>query len=171
MAFVPGQKLRASDLNLLIPRVAYVAADVTVNNSITMVDATGLSFSLDANSKYIWDCGLYYTSNETADMKCQWLGPTGVGGTWGLYGIQASANTVNAGGVLEAFRMTGYGTGNVQSVSGSDDFSGVMICRPSGYVFTGGTSGTWKMQFAQNVANVSNTIIRVGSWVSLTRVI
>lgn len=167
MAFTAGQKLRASDLNIALPTMAYVTSDVTVNNSITMVNATGLSIALEANAKYAWDGVIGYASNTTADIKFALNGPAGVTGWWGFYGVVGSSTVGSTAGYIEAYRPETFSDVGSQVVSGDNTFA--MQCRPAGYVVTSTTPGTLQIRFAQSVANASNTTIAAGSWIRLVR--
>ncbi len=68
MAFVAGEKIRASKLNAGQPLMAYVASDVSVISTTSMVNITGLVVPLEANALYAWDAYLGYVANETGDI-------------------------------------------------------------------------------------------------------
>ncbi len=151
----------------LVPGLATIgraSADVTKNNSTTLGDVTGCGVALAANAGYLVEAWLAYDSNNTADIRFSWTVPSGATGTWAGFGVP-TADTDRIGeqdtgvvlfGTLLAF--TGDGGGVPASA------------KPAGFITTASTAGTLQLQFAQNVANVSNTIVKAGSWVRVTRV-
>jgi hypothetical protein len=180
MAFTVGQKLLASQLATIQGLVAnglsvptgvgaiidpYCTADTTVNNSTTLVNVTGLSASLEANAKYSMDGFIAYTSGATPDIKFAWTVPSGATGWWAAWSTStAAAGTV---GSVVSFWDTTFTA--AQSAGGSDTLSGNCSCLPHAYVVTT-NAGTIQLQFAQNTANASNTIVRAGSWLRFRRV-
>lgn len=174
MVFVAGQKVRAAELNAGIPTFARVASDVTVNNTTTLVNATGLSLAVEASAVYALDGWIYYESNPTADIKFAWTGPASATFVVGIYGPPAgTAPVVNQ----ERINYTDQGTfdtlgGGLSSAAGDDEFTGSVwpSIRPSGVAVIGATAGTIQLQFAQNTANASNTRIKANSWLRLARI-
>lgn len=144
---------------------AYGTADVTVNNSATLVNATGLVVALDANAKYVMDGALAYTTPATPDIKYAFSATGSPTGWWGLYPITAGSTGMI--GDLVAFRDTSLTT--AQSAGGSDTLSGNGLCLPHGYIATT-TAATLQLQVAQNTATAVNTIAREGSWLRFRRV-
>lgn len=169
MPFVAGQKVRASQLNSGQPIMAYVASDVTIISSTSPTNITGLVAALEANALYAWDAFIAYTANETGDAKIGFTVPTGTTGVWGAFPIAASENIANTRGIVEGFRVDGYGDANTQGISGADDLSGAMICCPRGYIDTASTAGNFQGRFAQLVSNANNTSIKAGSWLRVVR--
>lgn len=170
MAFTAGQKLRAAELNALAIGVA-MTADVTVNNSATLVNATGLSIPLEANSSYGLDGWLHWTSDPTADIKFMYTYPAGCTGFWA--GIGPVRDTAPVAG-SERKNYVDFGSVALTSAlgfAGDDEFSATVYVSgiPRGYIVVAGTAGTLQLQFAQNTATVSNTILRAGSWLRVTK--
>lgn len=163
--FLAGQKLRASALNNLA-KMAFMSSSVTVNNSTTFVNATGLSLSLDASTSYAIDGWLHWQSNPTPDIKFQWTVPSGMTGFWMLLGPPgnvapvAGSERINYGNFGVASQATSF------SAAGDDEFTGtVFIAAFPHATFTTTNAGTLQLQFAQNTANGSDTILRIGSWI------
>lgn len=132
-------------------------ADTTRNNNTTLLNVTGMSVALPVG-KYTFEGSLAYTTNATADIKFA-MAVTGTFTGWiGYFGEYITgAGTV---GDLAAFRETSFT--NVQLLGGSDTASGNMLCRPGGYIDVT-VAATLQLQFAQNTANASDTIVRNGS--------
>lgn len=170
MPFVAGDKLSAQKLNDLLYGVA-MTADVTVNNTTTLVNATGLAIPLAANATYGLDGWLHWTSNPTADIKFKFTFPASTTGFWsGIGPVVDTAPVVGS----ERKNYVDFGSvdiSNALAFAGDDEFtSSVYIsANPRGYMTTAGTAGTLQLQFAQNTANVSNTILRAGSYLRVTR--
>ena len=171
---VAGEDLTAGRLNALYDenRTVYQSSDQTVNNSTTLVSSTSLTVTVAANSTYIFDAWLHWESNPTADFKFILSVPAGATGRWSpICPTDASAPIVGA----ERINYTVFQTEALTvswSGAGDDTTTGtIFICaRPSGYIVTAGNSGSATIQFAQNVANVSNTRLKTGSWMRLTKV-
>lgn len=179
MAFVAGQKVRAQELNDLLLGVV-MTTDVTVNNNTTFTNATGLSIPLAANAKYGLDGWLHWTSNPGTsdpaltpgpDIKFRYTYPSGATGWWAGIGPHVDKAPVPGS---ERINYVDFGSVPLTSplaFAGDDEFvSGVYISAiPRGYIVTSSTSGNLQLQFAQNVARGSNTILRAGSWLRVTR--
>ena len=170
MAFAAGQKVTASALNDLISG-AYLAADQTVTNSTTLVNATGLAFALAADAVYAIDGWLRWTSNPTADLKVGWAIPGSADGWWTLGGPYIPGSPATAGRERVNYLDTStVALTSALSAAGDDESTGTIdlsaILR--GYITTS-IAGTLQLQFAQNTANASDTILGEGSWLRVTR--
>src|SRR5258705_9909942 len=112
MPFTAGQKLRASDLNIL-SRVAFKTSTQTVNNSITLVNDTQLFISVAANTNCIFTSRFVYTSGTTPDIKFGFTYPVGAVGSYTLTGTGAG------GAVLAAFHQTETSVSALEGSSGA----------------------------------------------------
>lgn len=169
MSFLAGDRLAAGDLNDLLT-FARMAGSQTVNNSATLVSASGLSFALAASTTYAIDGWLRYTSNPTADVKFGWALPSGGAGWWSLLGPVTTTAPI---GGAERQNYTDFGAVALTTAltcAGDDTSTGVTdICAvPRGYITTT-TAGTLQLQFAQSTANATNTILGVGSWLRVSK--
>jgi hypothetical protein len=135
------------------PYSVYASAEQIVNNSTVLVNSTFLTLPLPvANTAYGISVLLRYASTAVADFKFTFAIPAGSsltfggpfldpatgGGTSGLsyYGETFPPGTAAIGGA-------GAGTGLIAKVEAS--------------ILLAGTTGNVTLQFAQNVAEVSNT--------------
>lgn len=169
MSFLAGDRLAAGDLNDLVTTVA-MASSQTVNNSTTLVSASGLAFNLAASTTYLIDGYLRYTSNPTADIKFGWTLPTSATGWWSLLGPVVSTAPI---GGAERQNYTDFSSITLASAlpSGGDDTSTGVIdisAVPRGHIVTS-FDGILQLQFAQNTANGSNTILGIGSWLRVSK--
>lgn len=166
VVYVAGQKVRASELNSGQPLFARTFSDITVNNSTTLVDATGLVLPMLASAQYILNGMIKYQSGTTPDIKFALIGPSGSGGSWGGHALQTGA--ADTSDSIETFCADAIGSGNVIGYGGGGSLNTMFFLR--GLIFTTSTAGNLQVQFAQNTANASNTIVRNESWMTLQRV-
>ena len=169
MAFTAGQKLRVSDLGgvtALGGGTSRMTADVTVNNSTTVTDS-GLSLSVLANATYSVSLWLRYNTINAADIKLQWSSPSGTTGYWSLVG-HGSDSTTAAANVSVGVVCAVSDIGTAKNLGG--DSTGSLLLGTIGQGdLTTTTAGTFKLQVAQATANASNTVLRAGSRMILTR--
>lgn len=156
MAFVAGQKLRASDLNVL-SRIAFKTSAQTVNNSTTLVNDTQLLIAVPANTNCIFTSRFLYTSGTTPDIKFGFTYPVGTTGSYTLYGI------ASGGSALNAFHQT------ETSVSALEGGTAV-ACTMVGSFSIGANAGVVQLQWAQNTQTASNTQVLAGSFIRLDQV-
>lgn len=161
--YVAGQRIRASELNRL-PQMYYVNTSVIKNNSIAFTNVTGLAFSAEANSRYFVECFLFYNTAAARDIRFQWAFPVGTTGWFGASGTESSsANSV--------------GLGNRQSLPvetpGVHAFAGDSTidswADPAATILTGVTPGSVQLQFAQLSVGATDTIVRAGSTIRVTK--
>lgn len=171
MAFLAGQKVRASDLatETSSTLIGYASADITVVSSTTQVNATGVSIPVEANATYAWDSYLAYNANEAADIKFAWTVPTGATGHWSVLGLAHTEDITTGRGIVSAFRTTNYGDSQAAAASGLDTEGGTMVAFARGYLVTAGTAGTFQLRFAQNASNATASVVKAGTWVRAVR--
>jgi len=124
------------------------SADEIVNNSSVIQDDDELLFTPTINTTYGFLIVILYASNATPDIKFGWSVPAGATMEWINSGQQSQPTTdetatPNVGGTgATAHRM--------------------MIYR--GRMIMAGTAGDINFQWAQNVANASDTTVFEGSY-------
>lgn len=165
--FLAGQKLRAADLNDLFPVLCRATADTSRTSSTTLLNATGLAATLEANTAYLIDGYLAYDAGETGDLRAAFSIPAGASGHWSMLGI--GTGTTGSIGDTSAVRASALTT--AIAVGGSAAFSSALVALPRGYVLLGGTAGAVQLQFAQNTSSGTPTTIRAGSWLRFTKVL
>lgn len=135
------------------PLSAVKAADETVNDSDVLQNDDDLLFVVGANEKWAFKLFLLIISGTTPDMKLIFALPSGAVGR--IYWDTASADP--QGWIrLEAEQ-------SVQTSGGEETLNA------SGVVIVGSTGGTVQFQWAQVVADASDTIIRAGSFITAER--
>lgn len=140
-----------------VPISARRTTDSTaVNNSTSLVNDTQLAVAVTANAVYHFEARIRYSSNSTANIKLAWTFPTGLTMDYEAIGGTTSSAT---------FAQFNNTQSTILALGGFASDLSVML---DGIVLVGGTAGNLQLQFAQNTANSSNTLIRSGSYVQLT---
>lgn len=131
--------------------VKYKSADETVNNSATLQDDDHLFFSIGANETWTFRFVLFANSGTSPDLKAAVTAPAGASCKYAAIDAEAAVTTpvVTTCGTATAM-LTGTGAYDVYEVVGT--------------VVNGATAGTVNLQWAQNVAAASNTIVATGSY-------
>lgn len=154
-----GHRPDAARLNALGPSVVVKTSDQTVNNSTTLVDDLELVQALRANSTYIFDLWVLYTSGTTPDFKLGFTLPAGATLAYSYHGFDTSLSMTFFGTTTIPSSGTGFG-GNATTAP----------VRMFGSLETSGTAGNFQVKFAQQTANASNTVLMTGSYLSLFRI-
>lgn len=147
---------------------AFLLSDATRNNTTSLADVADLLLVGSAGGKYALDAFLEYDSSTNADAKFGISAPTGTTGR-----IAEGSVTLTAGGTTGDFDFSTQALNTGIAVGGAGVGSKI-ACRMSGWVQFPDASDSGsimyvKVQFAQNTAEVSNTILYTGSWIRLTR--
>lgn len=140
------------------------SADVTLTQDGLFTTDTDLTATLQVG-EYEMDGYLLYESTATADLKVGLVTPTGTTGSWTAYGAVVGTAAAAQSGSLY---FTVLGPGATQPLGGVNTGTTVSALIRGRLVVT--TAGTVAMRFAQNTAEVSNTIRHAGSWLHLRRV-
>jgi hypothetical protein len=137
---------------------AWKTVNQTVNNSTTLVAATGMTWPVTAYARYAIDVTLIFTSGGTPDIKFGWTYPSGTNMAWALIGY-GSDMTFGSMAVVNQTAVASPGGSALQAV------------KIIGTVVTDYIPGNLQLTFAQNVANASDTILQDSSWGILTRLV
>lgn len=131
-------------------------SDESTNTDTTLNDDAALLFAMAANTKYAIRARVFFTTNDTADIKFRHTGPSSptlvhlARRTWtGVNGVANQANDT-------AF------SGSDIAVSASFT-EGVLEI--DGVVHNGANTGNFTIQWAQNTSNGGATIVRAGSYI------
>lgn len=133
------------------PVVIYKNADESVTTSTTLQDDDNLLFSIGAGDTWFFQADIILFSTSGApDFKFTFVGPASV--TISFAGAASGLGAtvpVTAGGGTGTADITGS-VASVLHITGSIDN-------------TAGSSGTFKLQWAQNVSNAAATMVKAGS--------
>lgn len=158
MTFAAGDTPTADQLNRLEAVWALKTADETVNNSAALQADDILFGSVAASATYLLRCHIVQNSGATPGFKLDITLPSGA--TWypGKF-ICGSAVANQQFGVMATAAISGITGAAANSVV---DFEAAITIST--------TAGAAALRWAQNTANVSDTIVRAGSWLHLERV-
>jgi hypothetical protein len=145
----------------LVPHVLFKAADQTVSASTTLTDDTHLTFSIGSSEAWAFYFALAMTTaTATNGFKMTFTAPSGATGWWGFTydnGANANSRQVTAATFVD---------GDVQD---NNQASTADVVQGSGYVLNSSTGGTFKLRWAQIVANQSTTLKR-GSYLYIGKI-
>ncbi len=161
MVYAGGEKIRASELNRVLPILGHASGDTSRTSTTTLAD-TDLAVDLEANALYGFEGYLAYDAVAAADIKFALAVPSGSTGHWGIYGLTTGAT--GSVGDLDARRLDAFGDANTQAAAGSDSFLSSLVCPLFGFIDTSGTAGELRVRVAQNTSNATASVLRYGSW-------
>lgn len=169
MPFVAGQKVRAQELNDLVLGVV-MTSDVTKISSTSFSNATGLVLPLAANATYGLDGWVHWTSADNADIQFRYTYPSGSTGQWAGVGPRVNENPTASGPRINYVDFGAVSIANSLAFTGDNIASPTTVsASPRGFIITSSTSGNLQLQFAQGTSQASNTVLRAGSWLRVTR--
>jgi len=141
-----------------------------VNNSTVLVSDDTLLVPASGNAKDVLfvECFLIVSGPDTtSDFKLAWSIPAGVTGYHGPISAGSNIggwNAVNAATTPGALATALTGTFTYGTLAGlSGIYHGALF-------FVGGTAGTITLQWAQGTAFVGNTLLKLGSFLRVTKI-
>jgi hypothetical protein len=138
--------------------------DQQVINSTTLVDDADLQFTVAASGVYVVRGLLGGTGSTTGDLKIGWVGPVGSTFDW-TPSTQNNAATSTVGSLITD--RSNLATSQAPGMVGAS----IMTTIVNGLLVVGGSSGTFKLQFAQNTADAGTaSIMKASSYLVLERV-
>jgi hypothetical protein len=161
-----GEIATSARLNALFDtsRTVYQTADqasVSPDATSVIVLSSYLILPVTANSVYAFEAAIFYDTPAAADFYLGINLP--VGSTKHIsWWAQAQADSATNSPIVHSEVATA-GAGGVASGT-------IMSMRPIGSIFTAGTAGNMQAEFAQSTGSTTNTYLKAGSWVRLTKV-
>lgn len=131
-----------------------MTGDISVTSSTVLVNATGLTVTLAANSRFTFTCNCYYQAASASRFKWGYTGPAGMVTIYGGIGLDVAATTT-----------TGVSNVGIHTASGTRSFGGTAanaLAVVTGAIGTT-TGGTFQVQFAQETSGATATILRANS--------
>lgn len=128
----------------------YKSADETVNNSSTLQDDNELTFSIGANEVWAFTLCLLATSETTPNLRYKFTVPSGADYIMMPFYYSGSVGT-NASSSYAFIGTDG------------DPFTNVDFAH--GVVRNSSNAGSVQLQWSQDVAEASNSIVRRGSYI------
>ena len=131
------------------------ANTAAVNNSVTLVDVTGISFAVGANQTWAFQVYIGGVSTNVANYRFAFTGPSAPTAVrYGLVGGAVIGNT----------SVSSFGSSVIAS-GGSQDHGIVLF----GRLRNGANAGTVQLQWAQSTAEASNSYIYAETYYIATR--
>ena len=169
--WLAGQDFTPTFFNATIDNalsVKYQTADTIRNATTTYLDSTDLVLPLLANAAYTFDCCIFYDTSAAADCKIRFTFPAS---TAALIVPWASTNTANTTATNTINQQASVPVSNIIEFTLSGVASGtIMSARPSGWINVSTTAGNLVIGHAQNTSSAVNTLLKKGSWITLSRV-
>lgn len=130
----------------------------TVNNSTTLVDDTDLWHMLHASEEAVFEFCLTYYGVAADDLKVSLTAPAGSTLNWCVIGLDA-ADAISFAGGFTSGSTTAFGTAITKR-----------IALLKGRVKCGLVAGRLQLQWAQNTAQVADTILAPESYLEATHI-
>jgi hypothetical protein len=162
-SFSVGSRKVLTDLD--IPRLAKSTADVVVNNSGSLVAATGLVFNVAANAVYEVEGAIIYAASTAADITFGWTYPASAAMDWSANGLSTGTTSPTSSVARQP-----KGISETSPIGGAGVASKI-FAYPKGLLVTGATAGVLQLTFAQLVAEASDATVFAGSYLKLTRLL
>lgn len=160
MAFLAGEDLTSKRLTEETGAGVRKFVDQTVTSSTTLVNDTALTWTVEANTNYLFEFYLAYTGATTGDIKIGLGVPAGATAAWHAAGLDGSLAYKNAANMSEA-SVPDFGC--VSTSLGR-------LIQAAGYLAVDSTAGTFVLKFAQQASSATATTMRSGSFGILYRV-
>lgn len=139
-------------------------ANETVNNSSTLQNDDTLLAALAANEVVAFICQIWFSSATAADIKLAFTTPAAATIVWaGAGGFQFT--TAEGAALFQAVETSG-GSASIGGRGAGDKRTITLI----GLVANGANAGNLTLQWAQDTADASDTIVYANSWLLPLRV-
>ena len=129
----------------------YKSTNQIVNNSTVLVDISDLDVSVEPNGRYIVQAFIRHLTGATPDIKFGWTVPSGGVDWWTSDMMSVAAANDSFAPLIETDTHAINGAGAIRFI----EIHAILKIDATG--------GTAHLQFAQNVANASDTIVTAGS--------
>lgn len=158
-----GQDLTASLLQSMVPQEAWKITNTSAVTSATLVNDLDLVLPVVAAAVYDFSAFIAYEGNTTGsgDLKAQWTVPAGASLTY-----QASGGSTSGFGTPVSLGARSAGTAYAYGTDGSGVPCAVTM---TGTLIMGSTAGSLQLQWAENTANATGTLLLAGCRLKLER--
>jgi len=144
------------------PAPAIKAADTKVRHSASRTADPHLATAVEAGGVYLFEAFLVYRSSATADVSISWAVPLGARMNWVADGPQLSTDSANA-----IVARSALGSASSKPLGGTATDA---VAMPRGILHVGARAGALRLLWGQAKAEWSDTILRAGSYLLVTRV-
>lgn len=168
--FIAGQVLTAGQLNdAAYPLFVYKPGNEGRTNTTTMTDDAHLFVTVNAYSTYLVEASIGTLANTTADGQLRWSYPSDALLDWGQHNLTPTATGIAGQGDWNYRRETGSSPFVLWWGGANSPFDALI--KIGGLLRVGGTSGTFRLQWAQLVSDPGTSWVLQGSWLRLTKVV
>lgn len=146
--------------------IAHKSANETVNNSTIPQADDHLTLTVASATTYLVEGCLLYSSSPAADLKFRFANyDSGTGAIldWGSPGPALTSTAQTRASIMVRQNKTAAQVGGVAVGTG-------LIVPFMGSLTTGSTATNIVVEWAQNIADATDTVVHRGSWVKLTKV-
>lgn len=134
----------------------------TISSLTVVQDDNDLFVTVASNASYEVKCGLFIASQTTTDFKFGFATPAGASFDYMVAGVDVGSTAY----VGDTFYPWSSGSSSGLAGMGANTAPGLI----DGILVVGGTSGSFRVQWAQNVSGASGTTVLANSWMTLRRV-
>lgn len=165
-----GTKVDDQFLSDMIDNYVIKNADATPRTTVTLVADPDLTFPVLANAIYAVQFHIRWAGLQAAGLRTTWTVPSGTSGNKDAAGpgsanaIQADANTTEM-----RWAVHGYGTA-VLYTNPRNSVSLQTFCDEYALLAVGSTAGSVTLNWGQNVANATGSLVVANSYVKYRRV-
>lgn len=167
--YAAGQRLTAGLLQSGQTNVLLQVADQT-NATATLVSSPDLVVPVVANGTYIFHLRASYSAVVAADVQFKYLGPAGTTYQRYTFGVDTLGATDFTTTTTSGLTVTMQRRSATSGISGGTGIASFAWHLDSSIVRVGGTAGVVQLQFAQNTANATGTILRADSMIEYYRI-
>lgn len=167
--YTVGDKLRAPQLRDAIPLVRVLRADRTIASLDVPIQAPGLEVTMDALSTYGIEGYIAYSTGSAPDVAIQLTAPASASGHWAAnclpMALSGSTGDLTFGYTTD---FNGGAGGSGEFACGGSGSTGLAVMLSG--VITTIAAGQLGFGFGQIVSTASQTTIKAGSYLRLTKI-
>ena len=134
------------------------SSDESVTSSTVFQDDDALTFSLATNSVYWVEFAIYYTAGATSGIKWQWTFPANAG--------VAEPNISTTASISATDFDTSSPTAALNRTAAE-----TRMWFGKKFIYTGGTSGSFTLQFAQQASGATAATMKAGSFLAYKKLV
>lgn len=165
--FFAGQRVRASQLNIISPLIAKKPADTPRASVTALADDPDLTVAVEPNAVYSFEMFLGTLAVPAADVAVAFTKPAGSVLSWGTFGAHWT-DAASPPTLLE----NSYSSNDTATTSSTKFYAGNganCSAIAKGTLTTGTAGGAFTLQWAQVASNASASWVLQGSYIQLVR--
>lgn len=170
MAFLAGQKIRASDLNFIVPGFVRKPSDQSIASNATLQNDTALVLPVLANASYAVECAIICDGGTVGDAKFAFSWPASATMPWSMISYITTGTQVSSGNTpfLGSFASPTSGSSAFGAgLCGAGNQGFVLL---KGNLTTTSTAGNVQLMWSQLASDGTAATVRTGSTMRVDRV-